>query len=164
LKLTDFLTIDKWIELETEIYTRSGLFPAVYNTKGIRITQHPFPMNPLCDRIKSTSKGQTFICANTHMNFTAIAKKTRQAVIEECDAGLMKIVVPIYFKDEFVGSIGGCGLIAEEGEIDSFLINKTIDMPEVEVNEFAHNISIISQQSIQTLVNYLNNRIKIIAG
>ena len=50
-------------------------------------------------------------------NFMAMAKQTRKAVIEECDAGLMKVVVPIIVDGEFIGAVGAVvGAVAQLGD------------------------------------------------
>jgi ligand-binding sensor protein len=51
------------------------------------------------------------ICATGNQHFMAQAKQTRKAVIDECDAGLTKIAVPIFVDGEFLGTAGGCGLL-----------------------------------------------------
>jgi len=37
------------------------------------------------------------------MNIAAQAMRSRETVIEECDAGMIKLVVPIFLEDEFIG-------------------------------------------------------------
>ncbi|RPJ12664.1 MAG: hypothetical protein EHM30_12795, partial [Desulfobacteraceae bacterium] len=111
MTLTDIAPLEKWIELEKEIYRRSGLNSNVFDINGIRISDFQKWPNNLCPAIKATDKGQSFICAVAHMNIAAQAKQTGEAVIEECDAGLFKVVYPIFVKGEFLGALGGCGLL-----------------------------------------------------
>ena len=73
------------------------------------------------------------ICAPGNQNFMAQAEKTRKPVIAECDAGLVKIAVPIFNKDEFLGTAGGCGLncCIEREHIGLFCeaVNQLNDIP-----------------------------------
>ena len=92
MQLTDIAPVESWVELEKEINRRSGLDANVFNTKGYRISDLKNWANSLCPEIKATDKGQSFICAPAHMNLAVQAMKTKRAVIEECDAGLIKMV------------------------------------------------------------------------
>ncbi len=109
MTLLDICPMETWEALEIELYDKFNLQGSVFNPEGIRITQVKNFSNPLCPAIKAVEKGQTFICSAAHMNMTAMVKQSRKPAVEECDAGLTKLVVPIYYKDEFVGVAGGCG-------------------------------------------------------
>jgi len=100
MQLTDLMSVEKGTELEKEFADKFYLQSSVFNPEGIRITDNPNWANALCPVIKSTEKGQSFICAVAHMNMSNQARETKKAVIEECDAGLLKLVVPIFFKNE----------------------------------------------------------------
>ena len=120
MKLTDIYPIEKWMAFEKNIHEKSGLDANVFNPDGIRITEYKEWVNRLCPAIKAIDKGQSYICAVAHMNIAAQAMQTRKPAIEECDAGLIKLVVPIFIGDEFAGAVGACGLLAEDGEVDDF--------------------------------------------
>ncbi|MCP3952976.1 MAG: hypothetical protein GY697_12285 [Desulfobacterales bacterium] len=160
MDLTDLQSMEKWIELEKEIHNRSGLDASVFNTDGIRITDHKKWANRLCPVIKANPKGQTFICSTAHQNVAAQAEKTRKPVIEECDAGLVKIVVPIFVEDQFIGAVGGCGLLLDDdGEIETFLIGKTIDMDESELEPLAEEIDSISTIEAEKLCVFITEQL-----
>ena len=159
MELTDVLPIEKWIELEDDIRRRSGLMASIYNVDGIRITGRRHWPNRLCPAIKATDKGQAFICAVAHMNLAIIARNTRAPVIEECDAGLLKLVVPIFVGDRFLGAFGGCGMLLEDGEIDSFMINKTTGIPEEEIEKLSVDIPTIGRKEVEALAGYIQQRL-----
>ena len=164
MELTDILPLEKWIKLEQEINRLSGLDANVFNTKGVRISNVKNWANRLCPAIKDTDKGQTFICAVAHMNLAAIAKNTRKSVIEECDAGIVKLVVPIFIKDEFIGAFGACGLLAEDGEVDSFMINKTTGIDEKKIESLSNDIKAVSKATLMALVSTLEDEMESITG
>jgi ligand-binding sensor protein len=164
MELTDLLPLEKWIELEKEVNERSGLDSSVFNIKGVRITEYKEWVNKFCPRVKADDRGQSFICAVAHMNIAEISKNTKEPVVEECDAGLMKLVVPIIVGDAFIGAVGACGLILDDGEIDSFMVNKTIGMNEEEIESLAKDIKHISTEKVEELAQYVKGRIeKIVA-
>ncbi|MBW1649686.1 MAG: PocR ligand-binding domain-containing protein [Deltaproteobacteria bacterium] len=162
MKPTDILPIEKWIELEKDIYNRSKLSASVFNTEGIRITDYFKWPNKICPAIKATDKGKSFICATAHMNLANIAKNTKKFVIEECDAGLVKLIVPIFVQNKFIGSVGACGLILEDGEVDTFAINMITEIEEKKAEELSAGIASISKKNLEELAQYIKARLKAI--
>jgi len=160
MELIDLLPLDKWVELEKDVYKRSGLDSSVFNTKGVRITDYKEWVNKFCPKVKADDRGQSFICAVAHMNIAEISKNTKEPVIEECDAGLLKMVVPIFVDDEFVGAFGACGLILDDGEVDAFMVNKTIEMDEEEIESLTKDIKQISTEHVEELARYVKSRIE----
>jgi ligand-binding sensor protein len=152
--------LEKWVELEKEIHARSGLDTNVFGIDGVRITDFKNWVNRLCPAIKDTDKGQAFICAVAHMNLAAQAKNTQAPVIEECDAGLMKLVVPIFFQGEFVGAVGACGVLLDDGEIDDFMITKTTEIDEDVIASLATDIPAITREAAEDLADFITARIE----
>ena len=93
------------------------------------------------------------------MNLATMAKNSGKPVVEECDAGLAKIVVPIFVRETFMGAVGACGLLMPDGEVDSFLVNKITDIDEEKVNALAHGIDSISNDSIDHLIAFIEDRL-----
>ncbi|MBU1171954.1 MAG: PocR ligand-binding domain-containing protein [Proteobacteria bacterium] len=159
MKLTDILPIEKWIELEQQIHEQSGLNPTIYDTKGVSITRTTTWPNALCPEIKAIPKGQTFICSSAHQNIAGDAESSREPVVEACDAGLVKIVVPIFLGDTFLGAAGGCGLLMDGEEVESFLVSKTLDMDEDKIEELAKSIPVLSEEKAWDVARFIKNRI-----
>jgi ligand-binding sensor protein len=145
--------------LEKDIHKKSGLDVNVFDTKGYRISEFKNWANRLCPEIKATDKGQSFICAPAHMNIATLAMRSKQPVIEECDAGLLKLVVPILLNDEYVGAVGACGFLLDDGEVDSFLVNKTTDINEDKVERLAEGIDSITTEEAEILAQYIEDQI-----
>ena len=155
MKLTDLQPLAKWVELEETIRRRSGMRASIYDIDGIGITAQSRHANDLCPEIRATGKGQTYICAVAHQNMAAMAKNGRTPIIEECDAGLIKIVVPIFYEDEFIGAAGGCGRLLEDGEVDDFMINKTTDLSEEKIGELAASVATITREEAENLAAFI---------
>jgi len=159
MELTDILDKDGWLKLEQDIYERSGMRTRVYNVEGIGVTGEGGFCNKLCEEIQSVPKAQTFICAVAHNNLAMMARNSREPVIEECDAGLVKIVVPIFVGDEFVGAAGGCGKLLEDGEVDTFMVNRASDIPEERVEELSRTVETTRRGDVEDLADYIAGRI-----
>ena len=164
MQLTDIAPVESWVELEKEINRRSGLDANVFNTKGYRISDLKNWANSLCPETKATDKGQSFICAPAHMNLAVQAMKTKRAVIEECDAGLIKIVVPIFLNEDFVGAVGACGFLLDDGEVDSFLVNKMTDIEEDKIEQLAEGIPSITTEKAESITTFIKEQIEKIVG
>jgi len=159
MHLTDILPIADWMKLEGEISEKFGIAANVFDINGIRITNFKNWVNRLCPVVKANEKGQSFICAVAHMNIAAQAMKNKKPVTEECDAGLVKPVVPIFVGDEFLGAICGCGLLLEGGEIDAFLIHKITDIPEAQIETLSENIKTITPDQVDALTQFMQQKI-----
>lgn len=160
MKLTDLQPLEKWKAFEKEIYDRSGLNSSVFNPDGIRITDFVQWSNQLCPTIKANDKGQAFICAVAHMNIAGETKQTRKYVIEECDAGFLKLVVPIFFGDDFIGAVGACGLRLDDGEVDTFLINKVTDIDDGELERLSEGIGAITTEKAKDLAEFIEGYVE----
>ncbi|MGD8522984.1 MAG: PocR ligand-binding domain-containing protein [Desulfobacterales bacterium] len=160
MKLTELAPMHVWIALEKKIHRDTGLDVNVFNPDGYRISDIKNWANRLCPEIKATDKGQSFICAPAHMNIAAQAMRTRRPAIEECDAGLVKLVVPIFVNNDFVGAVGACGFILEDGEVDSFLVNKMTDIEEDKVNSLSEGTPTITAKKAELLGNTISEKIK----
>jgi ligand-binding sensor protein len=159
MKLTDLAPLDRWIEFEKDIHKKSGLDVNVFDTKGYRISEFKNWANRLCPEVKATDKGQSFICAPAHMNIATLAMRSKQPVIEECDAGMLKLIVPIFSNDEYVGAVGACGFLLDDGEVDSFLVNKMTDISEEKVERLAEGINSITTEKAEILAQYITDQI-----
>jgi ligand-binding sensor protein len=159
MELTDLLPVREWEAFEDDIRTRSGLNTSIFNIDGIRITDNQTWPNRLCPEIKADPKGQSFICATAHMNIALQAKESGCAVLEGCDAGLIKIVVPIFVDDVYLGAVGACGLLLEDEVVDDFLITKITDIPESAIQELVEGIPAISNEQAEELKTYIQKRL-----
>jgi ligand-binding sensor protein len=159
MHLSEIISIKEWEALEDEIRNRSGLNASVFNTEGIRITDNQKWPNRLCPEIKANAKGKSFICASAHMNLALQAQNTRQYVIESCDAGFIKMVVPIFIHDEFLGAVGACGLLLEEETVDEYLVNKITGIEESTILDLSCDICRLSNDKINSLRHFVEERL-----
>ena len=160
MELTDIAPLTIWLTLEKKINERSGLNASVFNVDGVRITDFKRWANKLCPVIKADKKGQDYICAVAHQNIATQARRSRQPVVAECDAGLMKLVVPIFINGEFLGVAGGCGYIAGNGEIDLFMISKTTGIAEEKLMDLSDDIPVMTPQQAESHTRFIQAEIE----
>ena len=160
MKLTDIAPLNKWLALERKINERSGLNASVFNVDGVRITDFKKWANKLCPLIKGNENGQNAICAVAHQNIAAQAQRTRKPVIAEGDAGLMKLVVPIFINGDLLGIAGGCGYVLGNGEVDTFMVNKTIGLAEEKLANLSDDIPVMTPEQAQAHTEFIQSEIK----
>jgi len=151
MNLSDIAPLETWARIENEAYEKFNLQSSVFNVNGMRITDTKNWSNRICPEIKSTDKGQSFICATAHMNMANQARRTLQPVVAECDAGLVKIVVPIFVGAEFVGTAGGCGVLLDGGEVDAFAVHKIAGMDEEQVTAFSEGVPVFNKEKVKAI-------------
>jgi hypothetical protein len=88
------------------------------------------------------------------------AKATRKTIIEQCDAGLLKICTPIFVGDEFVGIIGGCGRLPAGEEVDTFTVEKATGLPHDEVMALAAQVPAITMREAEDMARFLEDFVK----
>jgi ligand-binding sensor protein len=159
MELTDILPVEDWIQFEKELHDRFNLNCTVYNTSGIGITGKPNWCNRLCPEIKANKESLAVICAAGNQNFMAQAKNSKQPVVGECDAGLLKIAVPIFVDGEFLGTAGGCGRPPEGGEVETFIIQKTTEMDEDKINALCRELEPMSEEQANQAAEFIEKRL-----
>jgi ligand-binding sensor protein len=162
MELTDILSLKKWEELEKEINQRFGLNASVFDKDGIRITDFKKWANNLCPVIKANKRGQSYICAVAHQNIAAEAEKTRQPVVGECDAGFVKIAIPIFASEEFLGVVGGCGRIFNGNRVESFFINKLTGIDKEIIRKLTADVSPMTTEDSEKIVEFIKKRVNML--
>ena len=160
MELVELCPLETWKDLEEEIHRRSGLCASVFNIEGVRINPISAWPNKLCPEIKANPKGQSFICATAHMNIAILARESGEPVIEECDAGMIKLVVPIHVSGEFIGSVSGCGLLLDDGAVDTFLVNKITGMDEHRLESLSEGMPALSMDQIRELGQFIQKELE----
>jgi len=164
MKLHDILPVEKWIEFEKEINERSGLNASVFDADGIRITDFKRWANRLCPAIKANENGQRFICAAAHQVIALQAKQTQKPVVEACDAGLVKLAVPIFVHHTFMGVAGGCGLLSKDDEVETFAVHKTTGIDLKEIENLVDGIDRMDHDQIDSIIAYIQKRVDAIVN
>ncbi len=159
MKLTDLLSPEQWLQFDMDFYDRSGMNAYAFDSGGDRIAGHKKWANQLCPVIKANPKGRvTSICGLSHQAMANRAKSEKRTIIDECEAGLLKICVPVFHGDEFVGIIGGCGLLAEDGELGEEMIELVTGMSPELIQQLGSNIPRVTQEDVESHARFLEQR------
>jgi hypothetical protein len=72
---------------------------------------------------------------------------------------MLKLVVPIFANQEFVGAVGACGFLLDGGKVDRFLVNKMTDISESKIESLSTDIANITTAKAEALGQYILNQI-----
>ena len=164
MKLQDLMPIEDWAALEAELTEKFGLQATAYNADGLSFSGKPRFVNDLCRAIKANKTSLSSICAPGNQNFMAQAKSTGKTVIAECDAGFVKVAVPVFVAGEFLGTVGGCGRLPVGGEVETFLVTKTAGLSDDEIAGLSRGIREISDDEARNMAAYIEERLALIVA
>jgi ligand-binding sensor protein len=94
---------------------------------------------PLCAAVRAEPEASTFVCSQINTAMLAAIRNTLRPEVDQCDLGLLRIVVPIVRDGAVIGQIAACGLRAEDEEPDAFLAAKQLGRSEDEVASLAES-------------------------
>ena len=163
MDIKDILSLEILRDLEVRLSKQFNVNASILDVEGERIFKDANWINKLCPAIKDT-KGQTFICAVAHLNLENMVGTSKKAHIEECDAGLLKMLAPLLVNGEWVGLVSACGALLDDGEIDPFLINKTSELPEETIEALSQGIPRVSTDTVHAFIDAVNKELKELTG
>ncbi len=164
MEITDLMSKEEWARLEEEFHHKTGLDTNVYDQEGYTFTGLKQWANRVCPVIKAKPESLQAVCSVAHQNLAHQARTLGEPVIEECDIGLLKICVPVIVNGRFLGAVGGCGHLLEDGEVDTFLVHKLTGRDEAEVEELASDLKRISAAQARSVAQELERRVKDLSG
>ncbi len=159
MKMTDLKSIEEWEEFERKINERFGINGVTYDAEGTHVTSQNIWANKLCPVIKENKASLQAICSVAHQNANLEVVRGRKPVVMECDAGFLKIGLPVFVEEELLGLVGGCGLLADEGEVETFLVGMAVGLDEKEIEELARNAARMSDEQVKAFIGYLEEQV-----
>ncbi len=158
MEITNIMSTERWKQLAEDIYTLFGLNGAVLDKNNVLVHSSTKWANRICPDIKSGDN--RVLCASAQKRLSKMAEEKRKPVIDECDAGFIKFVVPVFSDDEFLGTVSGCGCLSGDLETDSFYIGKLLEKEEEKVKDLLTSVRRISQDTVQEAIEYVQRKIK----
>jgi len=155
MELTDIMSADEWKQLANDIYDIFGFNGTVYKIDNMILAKSDEWSNQLCPTIKAGEA--KIICASAQSRLSKIVQEKKESATGECDAGLVKFLIPIFVENKFLGMVGGCGCVKEQSEIDAFYIGKMLKKEDV--SDLSGTVRSITQDNLLKAVEYVQNRI-----
>lgn len=154
MTLLDIKDKQEWAEILERFAQETKMTACLTDDRG-GDPQCYFDRYPLCTAIRKDQDATTFICSQTNTAMLAVARKTLKPEIDICEAGLIRLVVPILAEGKLVGQVFACGLASDEEGLNSFLIAKQLNITEEQVLELARSTPVGSEEKLKPLANRL---------
>ncbi len=150
----DLKSREEWTAIVGRVYEATRMTATLTDEKGKHILGEQGERYPLCRKIRENETSLTFICSQTNMAMLEEVKQAGKPVIDECEAGLIRMVVPIFRDGVLIGQLTACGLAAKgDDELDPFLIAKQVGISEEEVEELATHTPAVSKEEIEAIAD-----------
>jgi len=163
MKLQELFTVEEWDRLLGSFKTVIGIAPITLDAAGNAITSACFTCEA-CRMIKSTPEGARR-CKEGHVRMVAEARETRKALVKLCHAKFLKVTIPIFDGDEFMGITGGCNVLPENAPVDAEFLRGLAREIGVDGDRLVEEASrarkvsnAIIESQIQTMVNRIRTR------
>jgi ligand-binding sensor protein len=156
MELTNIMPIENWKQLADDIYTLFGLNGGVLDKNNTLVCSSTRWANKICPEIKGGDN--RILCASAQKRLSKMAEGKKEPAIDECDAGFVKFVVPIFSDDEFLGTISGCGSSLGDTEVDAFYIGKLLNREEKEIKVLLTTVPHVSQDKITEAIRYIQEK------
>ena len=129
MELTDIMALERWKIIADQLHEKFGFNGTVYKKDNSVLVKSDRWANKVCPAIKSGES--VFVCSSAQQRLSKITQEKKDCVVDECDAGFIKFLMPLYISNEFAGMIGGCGCLAENTKIDTFHICKLLKKEDI---------------------------------
>ena len=157
MELTDIMPIEKWKQLVEDIYTGFGFNGTAYYINNTILVKSDGWANKICPAIKAGDS--RVVCATAQQRASQKAQEEKVTVIEECDAGFTKFLIPIFVNNELIGMIGGCGCLSGDTEIDSFYVSKLLKKEEEGIEDLLNTVRHITKDKLEEAISYVQGQI-----
>ncbi|MBW2263365.1 MAG: PocR ligand-binding domain-containing protein, partial [Deltaproteobacteria bacterium] len=115
--------------------------------------------NELCERIREDRNCLTAVCSQTNVVMLEAARTTLLPVVEECEAGMLRLVIPVVRGGILRFQVTACGRLAHGAEVETFLLSKLLDMEEDDVTHLARSVTLVARRYVQKLGERFRERL-----
>ena len=144
---------EHWEEVLHRVARETKMTVTLTDEKGNHILHTQGTRCPLCAKIRKSEESLTFICSQCNTVMLEEAKRVLRPIVDYCDAGLSRMVVPIVRDGRLIGQLTACGGAPEAEEMDLFLIAKQVGITETEVEALAASTPVVSEDEVRTIAS-----------
>lgn len=150
----DRKTKEEWTEILDSVWAECGM-PASLRDETGNVLMARGEQYPLCAEIRADGDALKFICAQTNTAMLHEVKSGREPLIDLCEAGLIRMVVPLLEGDTLIGYVAACGKASADDEVETFLVSKQLGVSESRAQELAASTPVASVDDFQALAQRL---------
>ena len=121
MNMYDIRSKEEWQKMLDSVHKEIGMLSAITDKENA-VLQVSGQRNPLCSKIRSFKESLAFICSQAQQSMAQKTKEKKRPVIDACDAGMSKFVIPVFYQSDFVGTLTACGACIAGTELETFVI------------------------------------------
>lgn len=157
MSLIELSPPDDWARRLAGTARRFGVNVRLYDARGASLAPEAQACNPLCRAVCGHPQAREAICARSHADLAEDAREEGKTVLGECEAGLGKILAPVFVSGRYVGAMDACGWLDPEGDVDTLLIEEETGIPEDELEAMAARVTLAATGGLRELVAELKD-------
>lgn len=143
MNVYDIKSESEWNAVLDALYEEVGMAASLTDPVG-KMLQISGDRYPLCEAIRADEQSLTFVCSQTNTVMLAEVKQTLKPMVDECEVGLLRMVVPLVHEGELVGQITACGRVGDPEDADVFLLSKQLKVEEQEAQRLLEQTPVLS--------------------
>jgi ligand-binding sensor protein len=148
-----------WTQLLKEISSELGMVATLVDPAG-KILLHVGDYTDACIRVRKREQTLTFICGQTSQVLMKQAEKTRQPVVDVCQIGLCKMVIPLFRGERFLGAVTSCSRALVGEELDPFLVAQELGIEEEEARTLIESVPKVDEEKVQEVASQWADRVR----
>ena len=138
---------EEWQQVLDKLYEELEL-PVALMDRENTVLQTSGERNPLCASIRERKGPLSFICGQTQQFLSEQARRMKKPVVDMCEAGLVKFVVPIFLNGVCAGNVTACGAVCPEEEIEKYLIGQSTNATEEDIDALCKEVPEIEREKV----------------
>lgn len=159
----DVMSNERWAEVLKELSNELGMMATLVDPQG-NILIHVGDYTDVCVRLRKRPESLSFVCGQTSQVLMKQAQSTGEPVVELCQIGLCKLVIPIFQEGRFRGAVAACSRALAGEELDPFMVAQELGISEQEARELLERTPEISKDTLQGVARRWFRRIQQAAG
>lgn len=136
----------EWYAFGRELNERTGLNACIFGAGGARVTAACNWSSLLCPVILADRRSAQAVCRMPQEVHGALAGRWGRTAVDECRAGLVRILLPVFADDEYRGLVGCCGVLMEGSEVDVDFVAAATGLSPEAVTSLSESIPRISEE------------------
>ena len=129
----------EWEEYLGELAKTSGLTLALVSPDGT-LLQVQGRRNQLCREIRARPEALTYVCSQSSAAMRAQVRRAGVALLDQCEAGLWYLTVPVIREGEVVALVNGCGQKPDDEELEPFMLVQQLRLTESQAEAMTRDV------------------------
>lgn len=155
----DILSEEQWSEILKAFSAELDMVATLVDPRG-NILLHVGDYTDICIMVRKRPQSLTFVCGQTSQALMTQAQRTKGPVIEPCQIGLCKLLIPIFSGEEFIGAVAACSRALAGEELDPFMVAQELGISEQEAESLLSSVPKIEEEKLTDVALYWEDRIK----